>query len=138
MKVTDPWKRLLAAVAAGGMYVSGAAHAANLNTNLVVNPGFENVDFGQPTFGAYDAPQILDWTSALRGYGLLARLEHKQRPAVPDYANGGPLAGGGSFVFHSQRLPPPLISTAAGQFYQDVDVSTGPSGTLIATRQCRL
>jgi hypothetical protein len=128
MKVTDPWKRLLAAVAAGGMYVSGAAHAANLNTNLVVNPGFENVVFG-PT-GAYGAPQILDWTAGtLQGFAY----SHDLSGGVPDYANGGPLAGGGSFYFSANAAPGNVNINAAGQVSQDVDVSAGPSGTLIAT-----
>ena len=43
MKVTDPWKKLLAALAAGGIYASGAVYAANLNENLVTNGDFEMV-----------------------------------------------------------------------------------------------
>jgi hypothetical protein len=124
MKVTDLRRKLLAALAAGGMIAPGVAHAANLNTNLLVNPGFENVSFTAP-LGNYSSPHILDWTGTGFAYS------HDLSGGIPDYANGGPLAGGGSFYFTSNR--PGADITAPGVFYQDVDVSSGASGTLIAT-----
>ena len=56
MKVTDLRRKLMAALAAGGLLApSAVAHAAGLNTNLLVNPGFENVSFTAP-LGNYRAP----------------------------------------------------------------------------------
>jgi hypothetical protein len=126
MKVTDLRRKLLAALAAGGMLAPGAiqVRAADLNTNLLTNPGFENVTF-TPPLGNYSAPRILDW-SGTNGFAY----SHDGTGGIPDYANGGPLAGGGSFYFTSGK--PGADITAAGQFFQDIDVSTGASGSLIA------
>ena len=44
---------------------------------------------------------------------------------IPDYANGGPLGGGGSFYFTSNATTGDIDS--AGQFAQDIDV-TGHDG----------
>src|SRR3954468_18585718 len=124
MKVTDLRRKLMAALAAGGLLAPSAVHAANLNTNLVVNPGFENVS-SDPPVGNYSAPHILDWTGTGFAYS------HDGTGGIPDYANGRPLAGGGHYYFTPNRPGPDI--TAPGVFYQDVDVSTGASGTLIAS-----
>ena len=128
MKVTDLRRKLMAALAAGGLLApSATAHAAGLNTNLLVNPGFENVSFTAP-LGNYGAPHILDWTGTGFAYS------HDGTGGIPDYANGGPLAGGGSFYFTPNRPGPNANDILApGIFYQDIDVSTGASGSLIAT-----
>ncbi|HEY3394708.1 MAG TPA: hypothetical protein VGK58_18530, partial [Lacipirellulaceae bacterium] len=97
---------------------------ADLNTNLLANPGFENVTF-TPPLGNYSAPRVLEWAGT-DGFAY----SHDGSGGIPDYANGGPLAGGGSFYF-TPATPGPDI-TAPGQFYQDIDVSTGASGSLIA------
>jgi hypothetical protein len=123
MKVTDLRRKLIAALAAGGLVIPGTIHAANLNTNLLANSGFENVDF-TGTLGNYNAPKILDWIGDGFAYS------HDGSGGIPDYANGGPLAGGGSFYFTAGR--PGADITAPSIFYQDIDVSTGPSGSLIA------
>ena len=60
MKINNWRSKLAVTLAAGGMLTPAAARAANLNTNLVANPGFESVDFG--TVGDYAAPSILDWS----------------------------------------------------------------------------
>lgn len=127
MKVTDLRRKLIAALVAGGLLAPSAACAADLNTNLVTNADFEAVDFG--TTGAYDSPLILNWAGTLQGFAY----SHDATGGVPDYANGGPLAGGGSFYFTSNATPGAANINAPGQFFQDIDVSTGPSGTLIAT-----
>ena len=61
MKVTDLRRKLLAALAAGGLLAPSAMYAANLNTNLVVNGDFETVDTVNPPFGATTPPRILNW-----------------------------------------------------------------------------
>src|SRR5687767_10646267 len=102
MKVTDPWKRLLAAVAAGGMYVSGAAYAADLNTNLVVNGDFESVDLNTSvvvnatTTPPRAAAKINNWDAGTKmafAYSHTGVLDSQGR-LLFDYANGGPLASG--------------------------------------------
>jgi hypothetical protein len=126
MKVTDLRRKLFAALAASGALTPAMLRAANLNTNLVVNPGFENVSFG--TTGTYGSPLILDWGGPKQSFAY----SHDLTGDVPDYANGGPLAGGGSFYFTGNATPNDNID-GPGQVFQDVDVSAGPSGALIAT-----
>ncbi len=143
MKVTDLRRKLLAALAAGGLVAPSAIRAADLNTNLVLNAGFENVDINTAvqvagTDPATFAVKILDWGGTKMGfaYSHNGMMTGAGGP-IPDYANGGPLAGGGSFYFTSNATPaPPAPSpdiTGPGQFSQDIDVSTGQSATLIAT-----
>jgi hypothetical protein len=64
MKVTNWRRKLAASLVAGGLMAPGAVFAQNLNTNLVVNPSFENVGPVCPTSGfCYSASEILDWTA---------------------------------------------------------------------------
>jgi hypothetical protein len=137
MKVTDLRRKLLAALAAGGMLAPSAVHAAPLNTNLLVNGDFEHVDINVSQ-GGLRAVKILDWTAGNKmGFayshdGAVNGLGQ----TIPDYANGLPLASGGHFYFTSNATVDPVNGndvTGPGQFAQDIDVSTGPSGTLIAT-----
>ncbi len=130
MKVTDLRRKLLAALAAGGMLAPSAIFAANLDTNLAVNGDFENVDINTILGGAV---KILNWdagtdigyayshTGALDGMGNV----------IPDYANGGPLASGGNFYFTPNATPGDIH--VAGQMTQLIDVSSGTTGSLIAT-----
>jgi hypothetical protein len=125
MKVTDLGRKLKAALVAGGLLAPCAVHthAAPLDTNLLANPGFENVTFSPP-LGNYSSPRILDWTGTGFAYS------HGATGGAPDYANGRPLVGGGTYYFTAGRPGADLLNP--GEFYQDIDVSTGPSGTLIA------
>lgn len=130
MKVTDLRRKLMAALAAGGLLAPSAVHAANLNTNLVVNGGFETVDTVGPTFGAYFAPRILNWL----GTAAFAYSHDGSSTAggfVPNYANGTPPANSGHWYFTSNNAVPDI--TAPGQFYQDIDVSTGDTATTISS-----
>src|SRR5688572_26994729 len=92
MKVTDIRRKLAAILAAGGLLAPAATYAADLNTNLIVNPGFESVDFS--TVNNVGAPVIQDWTNMGFTYS------HDGNSGIPDYANGDPLAGGGSWYFY--------------------------------------
>jgi PEP-CTERM motif-containing protein len=131
MKVTDLRRKLAAALVAGGMLipgaiVPGAASAADLNTNLVTNAGFENVDL-DTLGGVYNTPAILDWSGSTS-----FSYAHAGGGGVgPDYANGGPLSGGGQYYFTANGSDPD--ATAPGDIYQDIDVSAGASGSLIAS-----
>jgi hypothetical protein len=140
MKLTDLRRKLGAAFAAGGLLAPGIAHAANLNTNLVLNPGFENVDINTwvPVAGVDPlafAVKILDWGGTEMGFAYShAGLTTGEGGAIGDFANGGPLPSGGNFYFTSNAtmMPTPGI-TSPSQFFQEIDVSTGASGNLIAS-----
>jgi hypothetical protein len=134
MKVTAPWKRLLAAIAAGGLYVSGTVYAANLNENLLINGGFESIN--DTLRGAYNSPQINNWVASAAGKEGYAYSHDGSLSAgfvVPDYANGAPLANGGHWYFSPNAGPASAVINGIGQLYQDVDVSTGDTLTLINT-----
>jgi hypothetical protein len=113
MKVTDIRRKLAATLMAGAMLAPSAAAAADLNVNLVRNPGFENLD-------ATDS-HILDWTD---GSGLGYTYAFSQ-----NYDNGGPLAGGGNVYFTSNAGD----YRTAGIVSQSIDISAGASGALIAS-----
>jgi len=127
MKVIDIRRKLIATLAAGGILSAGAAQAANLDVNLVVNGGFESVDFG--TLGASSGPLLTDWA----GQGFT--YSHDGSGGVPNYANGAPLANGGSFYFAPASVttggtPHHTLATA---ITQSISVAAGPTGSLIAT-----
>ena len=127
----------MAALAAGGLLAPGAVQAANLDTNLVLNPGFENVDINTTVEVAGSDPatfavKVLDWGGSEIGYAYShTGMLDGTGALIPDYANGGPLAGGGNFYFTSNATPGDV--SGPGLVSQDIDVSTGPSGSLIAT-----
>lgn len=138
MKVTNWRRKLAASLVAGGLLIPGTVQAADLDVNLVVNPGFENVDINS-SLGGYNAVEIQSWTDGTEmgfAYSHDGSLDGSGT-AIPDYANGGIYTGGtpptgtGSFYFTSNATPGDI--TQAGQFSQNVDVSTGATGTLIAT-----
>jgi hypothetical protein len=132
MKVTDIRRKLIAALAAGGLIAPGMSYAAELDTNLVVNGDFESVDINTIS-GGYNAVKILDWNDGTKvGFayshdGSLNGLGYE----VPDYANGGPLASGGHFYF--TPIPSPGWAHVQGQVTQLIDVSEGLSGSLISS-----
>jgi MYXO-CTERM domain-containing protein len=134
MKIRNWNRKLAAALVAGGLMAPAAAHAAPTGVNLVVNPGFENVDL--TTTAYYNAPRILDWTapSPIPGSGF-AYSHDLSGASVPDFANGT-LASGGHWYFTPGNF---AIGTGAGHdslanaISQNIDVSTGPTATAIAT-----
>jgi hypothetical protein len=146
MKVTDLRKKLLAALAAAGMLSPAMARAANFNTNLALNPGFENVNVA--VTGAYHAPLILDWTpSTVNNSGFAYSHDGSKtngcsspEPScvVPDYARyqftDSVPPSSGHWYFTSNRPPSANVGyiDAPGEFYQDIDVSSGNSADLIA------
>jgi hypothetical protein len=129
MKVTNWRRKLMASLVAGGTLSPAVATAANLDTNLVMNPGFESVDFG--TIGAADAPMVLNW---MGGPGF-AYSHDPAATAVPDYADGADPPSAGLWYFTSNNNPGSDTGDwrEPGLVFQDIDVSTGPTGTQIAT-----
>jgi hypothetical protein len=124
MKVSNLRRKLAATLAASGLL--SPAYAADLNTNLVVNPGFENVSLEVNTEGDAVA-RILDWGGTTPGFAYSHDPDNTQ---IPDYANGGPLAGGGSFYFYPAQGGNDTIEEA---LTQDINVSLGATGTLIGS-----
>jgi hypothetical protein len=137
MKVTNLRRKLVAALAAAGMLTPGVIRAANLDANLLANPGFELVDINvqppgtNPGDAAYQDPLLLNWGGTRQGFAY----SHDGSNGAFNYANGSPLANGGHYYFTANAVPnafqPPGDIDAAGQLYQDIDVSTGASRTLI-------
>jgi hypothetical protein len=128
MKVTDLRRKLLAALSAAGMLAPGAAYAANLNQNLVVNGDFETVDLA--TVGDYNSPRILNWNGT-SAFAYSHDGSSSNFGVVPNYADGTPPPNAGHWYFTSNNAVPDI--NAPGQFYQDVDVSTGATSDAIAT-----
>jgi hypothetical protein len=128
MKVTNWRRKLMSSLAAGGMLSSSIASAANLDTNLVMNPGFETVNSG--TTGDYSAPMVVNW---LGGPGF-AYSHNPGVTGIPDYADGTDPPGAGDWYFTANNNPGSATGDwrAASQVFQDIDVSTGPTGSQIA------
>lgn len=136
MKVTN-WRRKLAAtLLAGGLMSPAEVYAANLDTNLVVNPGFETVDIS--TVGDYNAVKVLNWAGGVTNGFAYSHTGSLNGPGnvVPDYAIGDvdpPSAG--NWYFSSNNNPAAASGDYRnpGEFFQDIDVSAGPSGAQIAS-----
>jgi hypothetical protein len=129
MKVTNWRRKLIASLAAGGLLAPTAASAAELNTNLVSNPGFESVDFG--TVGDYGSPTVQNW---LGGPGF-AYSHNPGVTMIPDYADGADPPGAGNWYFTSNNNPGSETGDwrAPELVYQDIDVSGGATGARIAS-----
>jgi hypothetical protein len=69
---------------------------------------------------------ILDWVGSVSGFAY----SHDGTAGVPDYANGGPLAGGGHWYFTPGNGG---NSSLANALTQDILVSGGASGVAIAS-----
>jgi hypothetical protein len=136
MKVTNWRRKLMASVVAGGLLAPCAVKGANLDTNLVINPGFEDVDVGTVCCYQSAATKINSWSSgSLTGFAYNNQLEELDGSGELGWDDGGPLAGGGTYFFGpaSGDSVDYQSVTSPGLVAQDINVSTGPSGTLIAS-----
>ena len=113
--------------------MAAGATAAPLNTNLVLNGGFENVNL--ESTGAYDGPQILDW-QGMSAFAYSHDGSSSSGGVVPNYADGAQPPGAGHWYFSSNNSGPTDIN-ATGLFYQDIDVSAGPTAVAIAAGTAR-
>ena len=125
---------LAAAVATAGLAIPSVADAAPVNSNLVQNPGFETVDLAST--GEYNGPQILVWSGldGLREFAYSHDGSSSSAGVVPDYADGTDPPNAGHWYFSSNNA---VGNVGPGQFFQDIDVSQGPSGALIASGAAR-
>ncbi len=106
-------RKLGAILIACGLAVTGSVQASLLNTNLVVNPSFENVDTN--VAGPFGSVLILDW----QGSGFAYNYSQ-------NYDNGGPLAGGGNYFFNGGAT-----NSTPTTIFQDINVSSGDTGSTI-------
>jgi hypothetical protein len=126
MKITNWRRKLSAALIAGGLLVPSTAGAAALNTNLLNDPGFENVDTS--VICCYNAVKLNSWADGTQSgfaynYGLM-------------YDGGGPLAGGGTYYFTSNAEGTSGSDvTTPGQVAQKIDLSTGATAAVITGGQ---
>jgi hypothetical protein len=125
MKILNFRRRVAAALVACGIFVPTTVVAGDLRTNLVVNPSFEEVD--PADVGFFDSVRILDW------------------PESPD--DGDPVDDGFAYNYgqNYSGIPTPPgagdfhftggANTVGGQptLTQEIDVSEGATGDLIAT-----
>jgi hypothetical protein len=128
MKVTN-WRRKLAqTLVASGLLAPAALHAQSLDTNLLVNPGFESVDI--TISGEYGAVKVLNWT----GNGF-AYSHHPEITTVPDYGEGADPPNAGNWYFTSNEQADATTGDirTPGVFYQDINVSAGAAGAQIAS-----
>ena len=128
MKVTDLRRKLLAALAAGGMLAPSAVYAANLNTDLVINGGFEIVD--PATTSLYNSPRILNWSGA-SAFAYSHNGSSSNAGVVPNYADGTPPPSSGNWYF-TPNVSDPAIN-APNLFYQDINVAGGDTGNAISS-----
>jgi PEP-CTERM motif-containing protein len=122
MKVNNWRRKLAASLVAGGLLVPSTVGAANLDTNLVVDPGFEDVNTAV-TCCPGNGVQLNSWADgSIRGFAY----NYGQ-----GYDDGGPLAGGGSYYFlpnaDSGQVQTP------GKVSQNISVSAGDTGAQIAS-----
>lgn len=102
------------------------------NVNLVVNGKFENVDLA--TTGDQGGPRILDWTGP-NVFAFSHNGSASSAGVVPDLADGADPPGAGNWYFAAHNLGTNAPDSVAQRriFYQDIDVSTGPTAAAIAS-----
>jgi len=128
MKITDWRRKLAASLVAGGLMAPGALYGANLNTNLVPDPSFENVS---GVTCCYTATELNSWRDGTQ-HGFAYTYGQ-------GYDNRGPLLGGnpppssGTFYFSANADNGIADITTPGQVSQNLDVSTGATATQIAS-----
>ena len=137
MKVNNWRKNLATTLAACGLMSPAAAHAANLNTNLVTNGDFESVDIA--IVGLENSPKILGWT----GPNMFAYSHNGSSSSaglVPDYADGDdpPSPGNWYFTTNNTGNAPFTSIFNPNEYYQEVSVAAGATGTAIAAGKGRV
>ncbi len=120
MKVTNICRKLAASLAAAGLLAFSSARAADLNTNLLVNPSFETLDPFNPPGVLFEYAHVVEGGWEDNTGGPVGAYAHSA-----GYANGTAPAGAGQYYFTFPANP------TVGR--QSVSLSGGPSGSLIAS-----
>jgi hypothetical protein len=130
MKVTNWRRKLAASLVAGGFLAPSALHAQSLNTNLLLNPGFESVDIA--ITGDYGSPKVLNWMGT--GFAYSHNGSSSSVGVVPDYAAGDDPPGAGNWYFTANNQPDADTGDIRepGVFFQDINVAGGAAGAQIA------
>jgi hypothetical protein len=136
MKITNWRRKLSAALMAGGLLVPSAAQSAGLNTNLVTNGDFENVNLA--VTGAYNGPLVLGWT----GPNLFAYSHDGSSSStgvVADYADGADPPNAGHWYFTPNNTGGAAFTDVHDPdvYFQDISVGTGDTGAAIAAGQAQ-
>ena len=123
MRVTNWRRNLMAGIMAGGIFAPAAAMSADLNTNLVTDPSFENVDSND--MGPSASLRLLDWSDTNADGN--AADDNFAYLFAQNYAGVNTPAGAGEHYFSGG------FGTTNGQatIAQAVDVSTGATASLI-------
>jgi hypothetical protein len=122
MKITNLRRHIAAGLAAGGLMMPAVAGAAPLNTNLVTDGSFENVDPGDT--GPFGSVRILDWDDADGDNDDTFAYAHSQQ-----YAGVNTPPGAGDYHYSGG-----FNTTAGGvDISQMIDVSTGDTASAIAS-----
>ena len=95
MKVTNWRRKLAASLAACGLLSPAAALAAELNTNLVLDPSFENVNTAD--IGPFASSRLLQWNDA--GVDGVADDDNFAYAYTQNYAGVNTPAGAGTHLF---------------------------------------
>ena len=122
MKILNWRKALARALVTAGLVLPASAFAAELQVNLVNNPGFETVDANDP--GPFTSVRALGWDDA---DGDLD--DNFAYPYSSNYSGDPAPPGAGDYHFSGG------FGTVRGEatITQSFDVSSGDSGALIAT-----
>src|SRR5262245_30399917 len=127
MKVTD-WRRNVAAsLVAGGLMAPGALYGANLNTNLVPDPSFENVS---GVTCCYTATELNSWQNGTQ-HGFAYTYGQGYDNRIPVVTGVPPSSGIYYFTPNADNGIADI--TAPGQVSQHMDVSSGATATEIAS-----
>jgi hypothetical protein len=125
MKVINIRRKLAASLVAGGLFVPAVSPAADLNTNLITDPGFESID--DFDVGPFQSVRLLDWPdSEIDGDFLDDNFAYAYSL---NYAGSNPSPEAGLYHFTGG------FNTTAGDalIQQSIDISTGETGTLVPT-----
>lgn len=130
MKIRNLKARVAAAIVAGGALLPASLFAADLRTNLVLNPGFENVDVND--VGPFGSVRVLDWVDADGdlddSYAYAYSSNYSGTPNPP--AAGAYHYSGGFGV--DTALPETQITIT-----QSINLAAGATGALIPTGNAR-
>jgi len=137
MRIVNLKKKIGAALLAAGMITPGAAYAAGIGVNLLVDPSFEDDVAAGGVEGVFGSRALTSWSDgSLIGYSY--RYDQGfDRPGI--FANdpllNPPAPGLTYFAANFTGDPLDIDASAPGEVMQRVDVSSGDSAAAIAAGQ---
>jgi hypothetical protein len=110
---------------AGGLLAPSALFAANLDMNLVVDPGFENVNPAITCCYNSEGVKLNSWADGTAA-GFVYNYDL-------NWDDGGPLAGGGTYFYAAGATTSEPPVTGPGEVAQNISVGTTATGAQIAS-----